>query len=391
MDLSACTQPSGAWSQHDRIADAWYEAIAQACFVPYGSAELRCQLLELTEQAIILLRTEPFEFSQACAMGARLAQLSCCLPEALGRTVRTLTVHLVAGLQAEEAVALQPRVAELLDGIVEGFFRQAQSAMPAEHERLRAEIPARKQARETLEESRDEIEDNLIRDVSHELRTPLAKVQMGLQFMLEMLEHESIDRQRARRTGEMVLANVEQLLETIEAILDLSALDAGCVGYERISIQPQDLVADAVVYMRPMAAVKGLELVSKVDDDLPLLEGDLDQLFRVMINLIDNAIKFTDEGTVTVAVTRAAEKGVEIAVLDSGCGIAKENLDRVFERFFRASPRYQGAGVGLTICRWIVEAHGGRIWAESEGQGHGTVVRLVLPEAVGQRIGGMGG
>jgi PAS domain S-box-containing protein len=225
----------------------------------------------------------------------------------------------------------------------------------------------------------EETKDNLIREVSHELRTPLAKVQMGLDLLLEMLDQEEMDRGRARRTGEMLRRNVNRLLGTVEAILDLSALEAGCVRFEQVPVRPRDLIADVVVDMQPMAAAKGLDLVSEVAGDLPWVEGDLEQLFRVMINLIDNAVKFSDGGVVAITATRGPEDSVEIEVRDSGIGIARENLDRIFERYFQERYKGQGAGVGLTICKRIVEAHGGRIWAESEGQGCGATLRLVLP------------
>jgi PAS domain S-box-containing protein len=227
----------------------------------------------------------------------------------------------------------------------------------------------------------DEMKDNLIRDVSHELRTPLAKMQMSMELLLEILGKEPINRQRAIGIGHMVFGNTRRLLQTVEAILDLSALEAGRVVYDKIKFLPADLMNEMLQYMRPMAEAKRLELVVRVQEDLPTVEGDLDKLTRVMINLIDNAIKFSDRGQIVLWAQRNGQE-VEFAVSDNGYGVLKENLERIFEKFYQERISISGAGVGLPICKTIVEAHGGAIWAESPGRGQGTTVRFTLPTRV---------
>jgi PAS domain S-box-containing protein len=227
----------------------------------------------------------------------------------------------------------------------------------------------------------DEMKDNLIRDVSHELRTPLAKMQMSMELLLEILGKEPINRQRAIGIGQMVFGNTRRLLQTVEAILDLSALEAGRVVYDKIKFLPADLMNEMLQYMRPMAEAKRLELVVRVQEDLPTVEGDLDKLTRVMINLIDNAIKFSDRGQIVLWAQRNGQE-VEFAVSDNGYGVLKENLERIFEKFYQERISISGAGVGLPICKTIVEAHGGAIWAESPGRGQGTTVRFTLPTRV---------
>jgi PAS domain S-box-containing protein len=223
----------------------------------------------------------------------------------------------------------------------------------------------------------DELKDQLIRDVSHELRTPLAKMQMSMELLLEMGGNEGASSQ-LMRLGQRTLHNVQRLLRTVEAILDLSALEAGVTAYSMQRIQLGDLLQDAVTDMEPLAWASGLELLLDVEPDLPSVEGDDEQLYRVMVNLIDNAVKYSDEGQVEVA-ARAHPDGVEVSVADSGHGILPENLEKVFERFFQEKSRFHGAGVGLSICRTIVQAHGGRIWAESSGRGQGATFRFRLP------------
>jgi PAS domain S-box-containing protein len=224
----------------------------------------------------------------------------------------------------------------------------------------------------------EDIKDNIIRDVSHELRTPLAKMQMSLDLLLEVLNKEPINRQKATKIAEMVFGNTQRSLQTVEAILDLSALEAGRIIYSKTRIAPGDLIREAVQDMQPMALAKGLELVAQVPNGLPAIEGDRDQLFRVLVNLVDNAVKFSGQGQIVLSV-REDGPLVEFAVTDQGHGIHKENLPKVFDRFYQEKPNIPGSGVGLPICKTIVEAHGGRIWAKSPGRGQGTTLRFTLP------------
>jgi PAS domain S-box-containing protein len=223
----------------------------------------------------------------------------------------------------------------------------------------------------------EEIKDNLIRDVSHELRTPLAKMQMSLDLLLEVLDREPIDRQKAISIGQMIFGNVQRQLQTVEAILDLSTLEARRVVYQRVEISPAALIDETLQYMRPIAEAKGVELVASVPGDLPFIEGDKERLARVLVNLIDNAIKFSERGQIVIS-AQENEHEILFAVSDQGSGIHKENLGKIFERFYQERPQIPGAGIGLPICQMIVRAHGGRIWAESPGQGQGTTVCFSL-------------
>jgi signal transduction histidine kinase len=226
----------------------------------------------------------------------------------------------------------------------------------------------------------DEIKDNLIRDVSHELRTPLAKIQMSLELLAEMLEKESLDRERASRISSLSVLNVQRLLQTVEGILDLSRLEAGAWAYQQEEVRLDLLLEEVLQVMQPLATVRGLQLVVELPEELPPVEGDWEKLFRVLINLVDNAVKFSDDGQITISADKNGQE-VELAIRDEGQGVLPENLDRVFERFFQEKARYQGVGVGLTISKAIVQSHGGRIWAESEGRSLGATFRFTLPVA----------
>jgi PAS domain S-box-containing protein len=234
-------------------------------------------------------------------------------------------------------------------------------------------------ARDITEQRKtEEMKDNLLRDVSHELRTPLARTQISLELLLERIEGKPIDRHGAVKYGRMALDNVQWLAQTVEVILDLSRLEAGVGAFARETIRLADLIVAAVGDMEPLASDKGLILLTDVAEDLPPVQGDREKLARVLRNLIDNAIKFSSSGTIVVS-TRRKQENIEVSVSDEGCGIRPDNLARVFDRFFRESTENPGVGVGLPMCKTIVEAHNGRIWAESAGKGRGATLRFTLP------------
>ncbi len=224
-----------------------------------------------------------------------------------------------------------------------------------------------------------ELKDNLIRDVSHELRAPLAKVRMSLNVLEELLQADQVDRERATRIGQLAARNVDRLLQTVEGFLDLTRLESGVWSNRGQSIELEELVAEAVQYMLPLAGSKNIRLESRLPEQkLPIVTGDRERLFRVLLNLLDNAIKFTAEGQVLV-VAQARGMVAEVAVSDTGQGIEPQVLVRIFERFYQEKTQAEGVGLGLTICKAVVEAHGGEIWAESPGRGQGATFRFTLP------------
>lgn len=234
-------------------------------------------------------------------------------------------------------------------------------------------------ARNITERKRvEEVKDNLIRDVSHELRTPLAKAQLSLELLLEKVDRDPVDREGAVKFGRMALGNVHSLAKTVEVILDLTRLETGAKAHRMEPIRLADLIRAAILDISPLAEAKGLTLMAHVADDLPQVEGDREKLSRVLRNLMDNAIKFSSEGQIVVS-AHGKPGEVTVSVSDQGCGILAENLERAFDRFFQERALSPGVGVGLPMCKTIVEAHNGRIWAESDGRGQGATLRFTLP------------
>lgn len=224
----------------------------------------------------------------------------------------------------------------------------------------------------------EQMKDTLIHDVSHELRTPLAKIRMSLEMLAELAERPEIDRERMRRVANLAANNVDGLINTIEGILDLSRIESGLWSHQAEPVRIDELIEDACGFLQPMAAERGLLLTVDVAAELPPVAGDGDKLRRVLMNLLDNAIKFSNEGTIRLS-AECQDTDVHVIVADQGEGILPENLERVFERFFQEQTRSHGVGIGLAICKAVVEAHGGTIWAESEGRGLGATFHLLLP------------
>ena len=217
---------------------------------------------------------------------------------------------------------------------------------------------------------------DLVANVSHELKTPISALRARLENLLDGVEEPSPE------LLAVMLNQSERLSRLVDQLLDLSQLESGSVPIAREPVELAPLVqrvAGDVTASRPDRTV---EVRSVVPPDLPALEGDPERLHQVLFNLMDNAYRFTPNGgVVTVRATR--ENGaLRVSVEDTGPGIPAEHLPLVFERFYRADPSRSrqdgGTGIGLAIVRSVVEAHGGKIWAEST-VGKGATFSFVLP------------
>ncbi|MGQ9502605.1 MAG: sensor histidine kinase [Anaerolineae bacterium] len=221
---------------------------------------------------------------------------------------------------------------------------------------------------------------DFISNVSHELRTPLA----SLKALVETLRDSALDDPlAARRFLDRIEAEIDSMTQIVEELLVLSRTESGQAPLRLVSTALSDIVLPPIERLRPQAERAGLELTVHLPDDLPPVLADVERARQVVSNLVHNAIKFTPAGgTITVwAESRGAE--VQLAVQDTGVGISAEDLPRIFERFYKADRARSGGGtgLGLAIARHIVQAHGGRIWAESvEGSGSTFFFTLLTAE-----------
>jgi signal transduction histidine kinase len=177
--------------------------------------------------------------------------------------------------------------------------------------------------------------------------------------------------------------HVRSLSAMVDDLFELTRLEAGDIQWSIQRVRLDQLVMEAVEAMRPQAAAKGIAVESRVKSDLAAAEANPEKVQRVLFNLIQNAIRHTPEdGSVTVA-AESTGQAIEVEVADTGSGIPGDERERVFEPFFRgdASRASGGSGLGLSICRAIIEVQGGHIWLADANSG--TTVRFTLPRAGG--------
>lgn len=275
-----------------------------------------------------------------------------------------LIVHLAV---QETARADLPRQSD-------AFFNLAALAI----ERTRLEEKAN-QAR--VLESSEKLQTALLRSISHDLRTPLAAISGALD---SLYEGESADtaimlppqaRLELIQTGREEVARLNQLVGNI---LDMTRLEAGAMHMKLEEIDLQDLIGASLRRMGSRLERRPLKV--DLDDNLPYLKLDFVLMEQVLVNLLDNAVKYSPEDTPIDIRVNCAPEGVRIGVYDRGAGIPEQLLAAIFDKFFRVNPQggVSGSGLGLTICKGIVEAHNGRIRAKNRPDG-GAVFHILLP------------
>ena len=227
------------------------------------------------------------------------------------------------------------------------------------------------------------IKDEFLATLSHELRTPLTAI-LG---WAHMLEWGSLDEETARRAVETIRRNAEGQKQIVEDVLDASRIVAGKLRIEPEEVGLLDVVREALDAVRPAAAAKQIEVTCNFDAQVGTIVGDPHRLRQVVWNLLSNAVKFTDRGGRVKVEAGRSLSSVRLTVSDTGQGIAPDFLPYVFERFRQAdgstTRRHGGLGLGLSIVRHLVEAHGGSVHAYSAGLGQGAsfTVELPLPSA----------
>jgi len=220
---------------------------------------------------------------------------------------------------------------------------------------------------------------DFISNISHELRTPLA----SLKALTETLQDGALaDPDAGPRFLGRISTEVDALTQMAQELLDLSRIESGQVELILAPLAPKSLVNSAADRMRMQAERAGLKLSIKYENNLPNISADKSRLEQVLVNLIHNAVKFTRPGGEIALEAESVLGGVRFAVRDSGVGIPEESLSRIFERFYRVekSRTSSGTGLGLSISKHIIEAHGGKIWAESDER-RGSIFYFILPFA----------
>ena len=217
--------------------------------------------------------------------------------------------------------------------------------------------------------------------MSHELRTPLNSIN-GFSEVLYDGTFGALNEKQKQYAG-YILTSGKHLLLLINQILDMAKVESGKMKLALSILPTKTLLIDFSMLLADMVNKKKIVMSFEIVDDLPDIEADELKVREIIYNLLSNAVKFTPEcGKIGLKAKRASDN-IEIVVWDTGVGIAPENMEKIFEGFFRVDTPYaritEGTGLGLPLTRKLVELHGGSFFVESEGLGKGTIVRFTLP------------
>jgi len=232
-----------------------------------------------------------------------------------------------------------------------------------------------------LEIRRNEEHDTFINAVTHELKTPIASIRL----YLETLQSRSLSDDQRRGFYDVMLADAERLHRTVDQVLKAGALSQKPKVVARAAVDMSALARESVELALARHHLHPDAIVIESHDAGPLIvRGDPEELRTVVTNLLDNAVKYSNEAVrVIVAVAAPSPDTVWVRVQDRGVGIPRKQLKRIFRRFYRVQMRglkqVKGTGLGLYIVRSIARAHGGRVFAQSEGEGRGATFTLELP------------
>jgi len=220
----------------------------------------------------------------------------------------------------------------------------------------------------------------LIGDVSHELRTPLTVIKGSVEGLMDGILPAN------EETFQQIHKEADRIYHLVDDLQELSRVEARAYQLDLQPLDVSSLIKTVTKRLTQTAEAKRISLTFSLPSDLPHVLADEGRAIQILTNLVGNALKYTSEdGTVYVSAKRLNED-VHISVRDTGIGIPPEHLKHIFDRFYRVDKSRSrqsggGSGIGLTIARFLVEAHGGRIWAKSAGEGQGSTFNFTLPVA----------
>ena len=260
--------------------------------------------------------------------------------------------------------------------------KQAEEALKKAYDELEVRVAER--TRELTEaniklKELDRLKSEFLATMSHELRTPLNSIIGFTGIILQGITGEINEEQRKQLS--MVYNSAKHLLGLINDILDLSRIESGKIEVSVQRFKVEDVVSEVARSLAPMISQKGLRLITEIPDKTLQIYSDRTRVFQILLNLVNNAVKFTERGEVRIA-CKADNNNLEMSVSDTGIGIKMESMEMLFQAFRQidgtAQRRYEGAGLGLHLCKKLVTLLGGRIWAESE-YGKGSRFTFTLP------------
>jgi two-component system sensor histidine kinase KdpD len=249
------------------------------------------------------------------------------------------------------------------------FLDQATAII--EHARLR-----RESLQIELLQRTDALRAALLSSVSHDLRTPLSSIKAAASSLLQ--EDVQWDEEARRSFALAIEHEADRLNRLVGNLLDMSRIEGGALKPEKEWYPVDELIHDVLGHMQPL--LRDRNVLTDLPEDLPPVELDYLQMDQVLTNLLENAVRYTPSGSPIEITARREEDQLVISVADRGPGIPSVDLERIFDKFYRVSgtQRTTGSGLGLAVVKGLVEAHGGRIWAENR-EGGGAIFRFTLP------------
>jgi two-component system phosphate regulon sensor histidine kinase PhoR len=226
----------------------------------------------------------------------------------------------------------------------------------------------------------EKIRQDFVANVSHELRTPLTTIKGYAETLLDGALKEEV----AFQFVQVIKRHSDRLAKIVEDLLALSKIESRELQLKMESFHLAELIHDVIDFLKETAGRKKISISQEEVPPLLTVEADRNSLEQVLTNLLDNAIKYgREEGRITISARELEEKEIQVSVQDDGMGIPREDLPRIFERFYRVdkgrSQDLGGTGLGLSIVKHIIHAHGGRVWAESQ-IGKGSTIYFTLPK-----------
>jgi signal transduction histidine kinase len=224
----------------------------------------------------------------------------------------------------------------------------------------------------------DEMKNEFVSMASHEMRTPMTSIKGSLELLLGGYAGE-LPAEASELLG-ISLTAVDRLVRLINDLLDISKIESGKMELKLDRLDIGECIGKSMRSLRALAEAHRVSIRSERTPDLPSVMGDRDRLEQVITNLLSNALKYTPPDSTVSILARREDNAVRVTVRDQGPGIPPDQLEKVFDRFCQLAGAKKGSGLGLTICRALVEQHGGRIWVESD-LGRGSQFHFELPTA----------
>lgn len=217
----------------------------------------------------------------------------------------------------------------------------------------------------------------LIGDVSHELRTPISLIKASMEGLIDGVIPVSED------TFYQVQVEADRLTKLINNLQELNIIESGAYKLEKVENDLNAVISQVVSNLSPQYSRKNIQIMNRTENKKNPAHFDIDRIKQVLTNILANAFQYSEiDGTVQISCLEK-ERYIEISIIDDGKGISSEDLPHIFTRFFRVdksrSRKSGGSGIGLTVAKQLVEAHGGKIWAESKGEHKGTTIKFAIP------------